>query len=156
MKLRTLVTGTAGTAALAMGALVTAPPALAVSPATATVQINCEGGWPSGQARLDVQQNGTTATITFTTSVVWTSHSIPANSMNTTLTMSNAHGGTVTFKGTSNPAWTLPWQPFNSGPLTGTVAPGDVLQAKSLTSTVGTLAINCTATSPQAPGPFVF
>lgn len=155
MKLRTLGSGTVGAAALAMGALVVAPPASAVGPATATIQINC-GDWGSGQARLDAQQNGSAATITFSTPVVWASHSIPANMMETTLTLSNARGGTVTFKGKANPAWTLLGQAFNSGPLTGTVAPGDVLEAKSLTSTVGTFRVDCTATSLQNPGPFVF
>lgn len=155
MKLSTFGTGMAGAAALAMGALVMAPSASAVAPTTATVQINC-GDWGSGQATLDAQQNGTAAAITFSTSVVWATHSFPANSMQTTLTLSDAHGAEVTFTGQSNPAWTLLGQAYNSGPVTGTVTPGEALEVKSLTSTYGTFTMHCTATSPQNPGPFVF
>lgn len=52
--------------------------------------------------------------------------------------------------------WNKLGQPFDSGPVTGTVAPGDVLEVGSLPSTYGTLLVSCTATSPQNPGPFVF
>lgn len=155
MKLSTFGTGMAGAAALAMSALAMAPSASAVAPTTATVQVNC-GDWGSGQARLDAQQNGSAAAITFSTPVVWATHSFPANSMRTTLTLSDAHGGEVTFTGQSNPAWTLLGQAYNSGPLTGTVTPGEALEVTSLTSTYGTFTMHCTATSLQNPGPFVF
>ncbi|MFI0898476.1 hypothetical protein [Streptomyces sp. NPDC020983] len=155
MKLSIFGTGTAGAAALAVGALVMAPSASAVAPTTATVQVNC-GDWGSGQARLDARQDGTAAAVTFSTPVVWATHSFPADSMQTTLTLSDAHGAEVTFTGQSNPAWTLLGQAYNSGPLTGTVTPGEALEVKSLTSTYGTFTMHCTATSLQNPGPFVF
>ncbi|MFF9483700.1 hypothetical protein [Streptomyces sp. NPDC014676] len=45
------------------------------------------------------------------------------------------------------------------GPLTGTVASGDSLEAFGGTLRVtgfGFITITCTATAPQVPGPFVF
>jgi hypothetical protein len=155
MKISTLVSGTAGAAALAMGALAMAPPASAAAPTTATVQVDC-GNWGTGQATLGAQQNGRTAAVTFTTPVVWATHSIPADSLRTTLTLSTANGEEVTLSGQSNPAWTLLGQPYASGPVTGTVPPGEPLQFASLTSTYGTLTVHCAAISEQSPGPFVF
>jgi hypothetical protein len=155
MKLSTLGTGTAGAVALALGALVMAPSASAVGPTTATVQIQCRD-WGTGQAKLEAQQDGSTAAITFSTPVVFATHYIPANTIDTTITLSNARGEDVTFKGKANPLWNLLGQAFDSGPVTGTVAPGDVLEFKSVTSTISTLTISCTAISPQTPGPFVF
>ncbi|WP_051708006.1 MULTISPECIES: hypothetical protein [unclassified Streptomyces] len=142
-------------AALAMGALAMAPPASAAAPTTATVQVNC-GDWGTGKATLGAQGTGGRATVTFTTPVVWASHSIPADSLRTTLTLSTANGKEVTLAGQSNPAWTLLGQPYASGPVTGTVTPGEPVQFKSLTSTYGTLTVHCVAVSAQSPGPFVF
>jgi hypothetical protein len=157
MKIGTLVSGTAGAAVLAMGALAMAPAASAAAPttATATVQVDC-GGWGTGRATLAAQRDGSTATVTFTTPVVWATHSIPADSLRTTMTLSTAHGKEVTLNGQSNPAWTLLGRPYASGPVTGTVTPGEALSFKSLTSTYGTLTVHCTAVSAQSPGPFVF
>ncbi|GAB2587945.1 hypothetical protein GCM10027168_21000 [Streptomyces capparidis] len=155
MRISTLVSGTAGAAAVAMGALVMAPPASAVAPTTATVQVDC-GGWGTGKATLQAQQNGGAATVTFSTPVVWAHHSIPADSLRTTLTLSDASGEEVTFSGKANPAWTLLGQPYDSGPLTGTVTPGEALRFTSITSTYGTFTVQCKAISPQSPGPFVF
>ncbi|MFJ6213771.1 hypothetical protein ACIQGZ_10640 [Streptomyces sp. NPDC092296] len=154
MKPSTLGTGTAGAAALAVGALLIAPTASAVTPTTATVQANC-GDFGSGEIRLEATQNGTAATITFSTSVVWSPLAIPANSVTTSLTLSNANGADVTFTGKSNPALKL-GDGLNSGPLVGTVAPGDALKAKSVTITYLQFRAECTATSAQNPGPFTF
>lgn len=155
MKISTFVSGTAGASALVMGALVVAPTASAATPTTATVQVDC-GGWGTGKATLQAQLNGGAATVTFSTPVVWSSHSIPADSFRTTVTLSTASGKEVTFSGKSNPAWTLIGQPFDSGPVTGAVTPGEALQFTSITSTVGSFTVHCEATSPQSPGPFVF
>ena len=48
--------------------------------------------------------------------------------------------------------------PVQVGPLSGTVDSGDSLEAfgGSLEMTVLGIKITCTATGPQAPGPFVF
>ncbi|WP_031512809.1 hypothetical protein [Streptomyces sp. NRRL F-5123] len=155
MKLKTLGTGTAAAAALAMSALVMAPPASAANPARPTVGVDC-GPWGTGQATLGAQSSGTSAALFFTTAVVWTSHSFPANSMQSTITLTDAQGHDVTFTGKANSAWTLPWEPFVSGPMLGSVTPGETLEFKSLTSSFGTFSFTCTATSPQDPGPFTF
>jgi hypothetical protein len=80
---------------------------------------------------------------------------MPADFMATTLTLTTADGEDVTFSGKSNPAMRL-GDGFDSGPLTGTVAPGEVLEAKSFTFTFLHFRVDCTVTSPQTPGPFVF
>jgi hypothetical protein len=152
MKFSTLAIGTA---AMVAGALVLAPTASAATPTTASVQVDC-GAWGTGPATLRAGHNGSAATVTFATPVVWASHSIPANSLQTTATLTNASGEEVTFSGQSNPTWGQLGQPFYSGPLTGTVTPGDALQFTSITSTFGTLTVHCDATSPQSPAPFVF
>jgi hypothetical protein len=152
MKISTLVSGVA---AVAMGALAMAPTASAAAPTTATVQVDC-GDWGTGKATLQAQHSGRAATVTFSTPVVWGTHYIPADSLQTTLTLSTASGKEVTFSGKSNPAWALIGQPYDSGPLTGTVTPGEALQFTSLTSTYGTLTVHCATISPQSPGPFVF
>ncbi|WP_374225538.1 hypothetical protein [Streptomyces sp. Vc74B-19] len=74
------------------------------------------------------------------------------------LTMMKADGGTVVFKGTKNPAMST-GDALEVGPLPGTVASGDTLEAYGGTLKVtafGFITITCTATGPQAPGPFVF
>ncbi|MER7052099.1 hypothetical protein [Streptomyces sp. NPDC000351] len=155
MKISTFVSGTAGAAAMAMGALAVAPPASATAPTTATVQVKC-GYWGTGTATLQAQHNGRVATVSFSTPVVWASHSTPANSLQTTMTLSTASGKEVTLSGKANPAWTLIGQPYASGPVTGAVTPGEALQFTSITSTIGGVTVHCDAISPQSPGPFVF
>ncbi len=154
MKLRILGTGTAGAVALTMGALATAPVATAVDPTTATVRITCSS-FASGQATLEARRDGAAVTITVFTPVVWVSHFMPADFMETTLKLSTEDGREVTFSGKSNPAMKL-GDSFNSGPLTGTVTPGDTLEAKSVTFRFLQFREDCTVTSPQTPGPFVF
>ncbi|MFE0363463.1 MULTISPECIES: hypothetical protein [Streptomyces] len=155
MKIGTLVSGVAGTAAVAVSALVMAPPASAAAPTTATVQVDC-GDWGTGRATVTAEQREGAPAVTFSTPVVWAHHSIPADSISTTATLSAAHGRTATLTGKANPAWTLLGQPFDSGVLTGTVTPGEAYRFTSITSTFGSLTIHCTAVSAQTPGPFVF
>ena len=71
--------------------------------------------------------------------------------------MNNTTGGTSTFSETKNPAIAA-GDPVTVGPLDGTVASGDSLEAfgGSLQMTVLGITITCTATGPQSPGPFVF
>ena len=59
--------------------------------------------------------------------------------------------------GTKNPAIAA-GEGVTVGPLTGTVAPGDSLEANggSLNLTVIGINITCNAQGPQSPGPFVF
>ncbi|MFJ9600835.1 hypothetical protein [Streptomyces althioticus] len=99
MKFSTLAIGTA---TMVAGALVLAPTASAATPTTASVQVDC-GAWGTGPATLRAGHNGSAATVTFATPVVWASHSIPANSLQTTATLTNASGEEVTFSGQSNP-----------------------------------------------------
>ncbi|GAB2610394.1 hypothetical protein GCM10027168_49190 [Streptomyces capparidis] len=148
--------GTAlGAAALATGALVLAPTAGAVTPTTATLTASC-GTYGSGLATLTATQSGTAATITLTSSAVKSPVAVSAGSITSTLTLSKNGTGTTTFTGSANPA--IPANgPVSTGPLKGTVASGDKLEAKSLKLVVfGLITINCTATTPQSPGPFVF
>ncbi|HEV7628568.1 MAG TPA: hypothetical protein VGO89_18900, partial [Streptomyces sp.] len=79
-----------------------------------------------------------------------------AGSVSTTLTLSKNGTDTATFSGNANPALAA-GDDVNSGPLDGTVAAGDVMEAKSVKLVVaGIITVNCTATSPQTPGPFTF
>ncbi|WP_432589070.1 hypothetical protein ABVG11_30025 [Streptomyces sp. HD1123-B1] len=144
-----------GTAALATGALALAPTASAVDPTTATITADC-GAFGSGSATLVATQDGTSATITLSSSAVTTPLDVPAGAVKSTLTLSKNGSGTTTFTGNANPAI-----PANSavttGPLNGTVAAGDKLEATSLKLVVfGFITVNCTATSAQSPGPFTF
>jgi len=152
----TTALGTAlGTAALMAGALAFAPTANAVDPTTATVSADC-GSDGAGEATLVATQDGTSATITLSSSAVKAPIDVGAGSVSTTLTLSKNGTDTATFTGNSNPAMSA-GDDVNSGPLDGTVAAGDVLEATSVKLVVfGLITVNCTATSPQAPGPFTF
>ncbi|GAB2875004.1 hypothetical protein [Streptomyces mayteni] len=143
------------TATLAAGAFALAPAAGAVEPTNATVSADC-GSYGSGEARLVATQDGTSATITLSSSAVTAPIAIPAGSVDSTLTLTKNGGDTATFTGSDNPAMAA-GDDVTTGPLSGTVAAGDVLEAVSLEFTVfGFITVNCTATSPQSPGPFVF
>ncbi|MFE6667332.1 hypothetical protein ACFVFH_27680 [Streptomyces sp. NPDC057697] len=139
---------------LAVGALALAPTAEAVAPTTATISFDC-GVYGSGSATLTATQDGTSATINLSTSAITAPISVGANSVNSTLTLTNNGAGSVTFSGSSNPA--IPaGSPVSTGPLKGTVASGDSLEAKSLKVVVLGITATCNATSAQSPGPFVF
>lgn len=147
--------GTALVAGMAVtGALVLAPAADAVTPASATLSFNC-GAFGSGSATITASQSGSTATFTVTTSAITSPINIGANSVTSTLTMANHGTGTKTFTGSSNPAITA-GQPISTGPLTGPVAAGDSLAGKSMKVVVFGISVTCTATSAQSPGPFLF
>ncbi|MFE1950887.1 hypothetical protein ACFW9D_10505 [Streptomyces sp. NPDC059524] len=141
-------------AGLAAGVLALAPAAGAVAPQTATISFDC-GTWGSGSATLTAAQNGTAATIEVSTSAITAPINVGAGSVNSTLTLTNHGTGAVQFTGNSNPA--IPaGSPVSTGPLTGTVASGDSLEATSLKVVVFGITATCTATSAQAPGPLVF
>ncbi|MEU7040140.1 hypothetical protein AB0A77_03660 [Streptomyces varsoviensis] len=147
--------GTAlGVSALAVGALATAPVASAVTADTATISFEC-GMFGSGSATLTATHSGTTASISLSTSAITSPIDLAANSVKSTLTMTNHGTGAKTFTGKSNPAI-----PANSevstGPLTGKVAAGDSLEAKTLKVVVLGVTATCNATSTQSPGPFEF
>lgn len=140
--------------ALAAGTLALAPTAEAVTPTTATINFDC-GAYGSGSATLTATQSGTAATINLSTSAIKAPISVGANSVKSTLTLTNKGSGSVTFTGNSNPA--IPaGSPVSTGPLKGTVAAGDSLAAKSLKVVVFGITATCNATSAQSPGPFVF
>ncbi|MFC8512253.1 hypothetical protein [Streptomyces sp. NPDC057257] len=148
-------------AALAVGALAVtglafAPTAAAVTPDTATINADC-GSFGSGEATLTATQDGTAATITVT-SAVTAPIALSEDSISSTLTLvNNTTGGTSVFSGTENPAIAA-GDPVTVGPLDGTVASGDSLEAYggSLQLTVFGITVTCTATAAQSPGPFVF
>ncbi|MFF9205064.1 hypothetical protein ACF1AE_25240 [Streptomyces sp. NPDC014986] len=143
--------------ALAVCGLAFAPTAAAVAPGSATVTADC-GSYGGGEATLTATQNGTSATVTLTTSAVTAPVALGKDSLVSQLTMVKAGGGTTVFKGTRNPAMAT-GHALEVGPLTGTVAAGDSLEAYggSLKVTAfGFITITCRATGPQAPGPFVF
>ncbi|MFC8243487.1 hypothetical protein [Streptomyces chartreusis] len=141
--------------ALAVTGLAFAPAALAVTPATATITADC-GSFGGGEATLTATQSGTSATVTVN-SAITAPIALSADSIASTLTLVKASGGTVVFSGTENPAMAA-GDPVQVGPLSGTVASGDSLEAfgGSLKMTVFGITITCTATGPQSPGPFVF
>ncbi|MFE7977198.1 hypothetical protein [Streptomyces shenzhenensis] len=152
---------TATGAALAVGALAVtglafAPAALAVTPQSATITANC-GVFGGGAATLTATQSGTSATMTLTSTAVTAPLSLSADSITSKLTMVKAGGGTTVFSGTKNPAMAA-GDPVTVGPLNGTAASGDSLEANggSLQMTVFGITITCTATGNQSPGPFVF
>ncbi|MCZ7460694.1 hypothetical protein [Streptomyces sp. WMMC940] len=154
MKHRTLGTGTALLAATAVGVLALAPAALAVEPTTATLSFDC-GSFGSGEASLTATQDGTAATITLSTSAIKSPFPLSANSVSSTLALTRNGSGTTTFTGNANPA--IPaGGAVSTGPLNGTVATGDSLEAASLKVVVFGITATCNATSPQDPGPFVF
>lgn len=142
--------------ALAVTGLAFAPAALAVTPQTATISADC-GTFGSGEATLTATQDGTAATLTVKSSAITAPIALGENSISSTLTLVKSGGGTVDFSGTENPAMAA-GAPVEVGPLSGTVASGDSLEAfgGSLKMTVFGITITCTATGPQSPGPFVF
>ncbi|MFC9684620.1 hypothetical protein [Streptomyces sp. NPDC056948] len=142
--------------ALAVTGLAFAPAALAVTPQTATISADC-GTFGSGEATLTATQNGTAATVTVKSSAITAPIALGADSIASSLTLVKSGGGTVAFTGTKNPAMAA-GAPVEVGPLSGTVASGDSLEAfgGSLKMTVFGITITCTATGPQSPGPFVF
>jgi hypothetical protein len=144
-------------ATLAAGTLALAPAAHAapqVTPETATLSFDC-GSYGSGTATLKAAQDGTAATIEVSTEAIKAPVPISANSVESTLTLTKNGSGTTTFTGNANPA--IPaGGAVSTGPLNGTVASGDSLQATSLTVVVFGVTAECKATSPQNPGPFVF
>ncbi|OUC91834.1 hypothetical protein [Streptomyces swartbergensis] len=142
--------------ALAVTGLAFAPAALAVTPQTATISADC-GTFGSGEATLTATQDGTAATLTVKSSAITAPIALGEDSIASTLTLVKTGGGTVDFTGTQNPAMAA-GAPVEVGPLSGTVASGDSLEAfgGSLKMTVFGITITCTATGPQSPGPFVF
>ncbi|MEU2751111.1 hypothetical protein ABZ613_33455 [Streptomyces collinus] len=142
--------------ALAVTGLAFAPAALAVTPQTATINADC-GTFGSGEATLTATQDGTAATLTVKSSAITAPIGLGEDSISSTLTLVKADGGTVDFTGTENPAMAA-GAPVEVGPLSGTVASGDSLEAfgGSLKMTVFGITITCTASGPQSPGPFVF
>ncbi|CAM5745781.1 hypothetical protein STAFG_1520 [Streptomyces afghaniensis 772] len=142
--------------ALAVTGLAFAPAALAVTPQTATISADC-GTFGSGEATLTATQDGTAATVTVKSSAITAPIALGEDSIASTLTLVKSGGGTVDFTGTQNPAMSA-GAPVEVGPLSGTVASGDSLEAfgGSLRMTVFGITITCTATGPQSPGPFVF
>ncbi|GAA2499479.1 hypothetical protein [Streptomyces longisporus] len=156
MRAKRISTGAAmAVGALAAASLAFAPSALAVTPQSATITADC-GSFGGGQATLTATQDGTAATITVT-SAITAPIALSQDSISSTLTLVNASGGTTAFTGTKNPAMAA-GDPVTVGPLSGTVASGDSLEAYggSLQMTVFGITITCTATGPQSPGPFVF
>ena len=151
---------TATGAALAAGALAVtglafAPSAAAVTPQSATINANC-GIYGGGAATLTATQSGTSATITITSSAITVPVAVSQDSVSSTLTLVKG-GGTSVFSGKKNPAMAA-GSTVTVGPLSGTVASGDSLEAYggSLKMTVFGITITCTATAKQSPGPFVF
>ncbi|PNG23712.1 hypothetical protein [Streptomyces cahuitamycinicus] len=142
--------------ALAVTGLAFAPAALAVTPQTATISADC-GSFGSGEATLTATQNGTAATLTVKSSAITAPIALGEDSITSALTLVKSGGGTVDFTGTENPAMAA-GAPVEVGPLSGTVASGDSLDAfgGSLRMTVFGITITCTASGPQSPGPFVF
>ncbi|WP_030934110.1 hypothetical protein [Streptomyces sp. NRRL S-646] len=156
MRAKRISTGAAmAVGALAAASLAFAPSALAVTPQSATITADC-GSFGGGEATLTATQDGTTATITVT-SAITAPIALSQDSISSTLTMVKASGGTTAFTGTKNPAMAA-GDPVTVGPLSGTVASGDSLEAYggSLQMTVFGITITCTATGAQSPGPFVF
>ncbi|MBV1937142.1 hypothetical protein [Streptomyces sp. BV286] len=148
-------------AALAAGTLAAglalAPGAAAVVPQSATIIADC-GTYGGGEATLTATQNGTQATITLSSSEITSPLALAQDSIVSTLTLTKASGGTTAFTGTKNPAMAA-GDGVSVGPLSGTVAAGDSLDAfgGSLKMVIfGFITVTCTAEGPQSPGPFVF
>jgi hypothetical protein len=142
--------------ALAVTGLAFAPSAAAVTPQTATITASC-GIFGGGSATLTATQSGTSATISLSSSAISAPVAVAADSITSTLTMAKSGGGSVVFSGTKNPAMNA-GDSVSVGPLPGTVASGDSLDAGggSLTMVIFGVTVNCTANGPQSPGPFVF
>ena len=141
---------------LAVTGLAFAPTAYAVTPETATINASCTIGG-SGAATLTATQSGTSATVTLSSTEITAPIALAEDSIQSTLTFVKASGGTTAFTGTENPALAA-GDGMVVGPLTGTVAPGDSLEAfgGSLQMVVFGITVTCTASGPQSPGPFVF
>ncbi|MEU6229542.1 hypothetical protein [Streptomyces sp. NPDC047042] len=140
---------------LAVTGLAFAPAAAAVTPPSATISYNC-GVFGGGSTVLTVTQNGTSATITVSSNIA-APLPLAADSIATTLTLAKAGGGLTTFTGTKNPA--IPTGGLVTvGPLNGTVASGDSLEAGggTLKMVLFGITVTCTPTGNQSPGPFVF
>ena len=141
---------------LAATGLAFAPSAAAVTPLTATINATCSIGG-TGSATITATQTGTAATFTISSTTIKTPLAVSKDSATSTLTLVKAGGGTRVFTGKKNPAI-----PANGGvtvgPLSGTVAAGDSLEAfgGNLKIVVFGITITCTASGPQSPGPFVF
>ncbi|WP_405925637.1 hypothetical protein [Streptomyces sp. NBC_00035] len=146
-----LVAGT-----LAVTGLAFAPTAAAVTPQTATIDATCSIGG-AGEATLTATQTGTAATITLSSTEITAPIALAQDSISSTLTLVKASGGTTAFTGTKNPAIAAGGG-VSVGPLDGTVAAGDSLEAfgGSLQMVVFGITITCTASGPQSPGPFVY
>ena len=140
---------------LAVTGLAFAPTAAAVTPTSATVTYSC-GFFGGGSTTLTVLQDGTSATITVSSNIT-APLPLAADSIATTLTLAKAGGGLTTFTGTKNPA-TATGATVTVGPLTGTVASGDSLEAGggTLKMVLFGITVTCTPTANQSPGPFVF
>ncbi len=152
---------TATGAALAAGALAVtglafAPTAAAVTPQSATITANC-GIFGGGAATLTATQSGGSATLTLTSTAIKTPVAVAQDSIASTLTTVRASGGTAVFSGTKNPAMAGD-AAVTVGPLSGTVASGDSLEAYggSLKMVIFGITVTCTASAKQSPGPFVF
>jgi hypothetical protein len=141
---------------LAVSGLALAPTAAAVTPDVATINATCTIGG-SGVATLTATQDGTSATVTVASEGITAPIALAEDSIRSTLTLVNASGGTVAFTGTENPALAA-GDGVQVGPLTGTVAPGDSLDAfgGSLQMVIFGFPVTCTAGAAQSPGPFVF
>ncbi|WP_333776818.1 hypothetical protein [Streptomyces sp. IBSBF 3136] len=142
--------------ALAVTGLTLAPTAAAVTPQSATINASC-GIFGGGTATLTATQSGGSATMTLTSSAISAPVPVAQDSIASTLTLVKAGGGSVVFSGTRNPAMNT-GDPVSVGPLPGTVAPGDSLEAYggSLKMVIFGITVTCKATAPQSPGPFVF
>lgn len=146
-----LVTGSVAVAGLAF-----APSAAAVVPQSATITANC-GLYGGGSATLTATQNGTSATVTVSSDSITAPLALSEDSIQSTLTFVKAGGGTTAFSGKENPAMAA-GDGVTVGPLTGTVAAGNSLEAYggSLKMVIFGITVTCTATGKQSPGPFVF
>ncbi|MET8562060.1 hypothetical protein ABZV75_16245 [Streptomyces flaveolus] len=142
--------------ALAVTGLAFAPTAAAVTPQSATITANC-GIFGGGAATLTATQSGGSATLTLTSTAIKTPVAVAQDSIASTLTMVKAGGGTTVFSGTKNPAMAS-GAAVTVGPLSGTVASGDSLEAYggSLKMVIFGITVTCTASAKQSPGPFVF
>ena len=153
---RTAMGAALAAGALAVTGLAFAPSAAAVTPQSATITASC-GIFGGGSATLTATQSGTSATISLSSSAISAPVAVAADSITSTLTMAKSGGGSVVFSGTKNPAMSA-GDSVSVGPLPGTVASGDSLDANggSLKMVIFGVTVTCTANGPQSPGPFVF
>ncbi|MEU9191215.1 hypothetical protein AB0D14_43370 [Streptomyces sp. NPDC048484] len=156
MRCKRLGIGAALAAGTLAAGLALAPGAAAVAPQTATIVADC-GLYGGGEATLTATQSGTSATITVTSSEITAPLALAEDSIASTLTLTKASGGTTAFTGTENPAMAA-GDGVTVGPLNGTVAAGDSLEAfgGSLQMVLFGITVTCAADGPQSPGPFVF